>query len=197
MAAFLVGVAIIAGLIGYALQKITADDSGTPGAVATNSAPPPGAATPSQLTGLSAEDVAIRLAGAGMPLRTRVVYTATDDPNQLLGKPGGYTSKIAFSDERTGVNVATVTSRDPIEQGGSIEVFPDEAAASSRVEELSAVSSSSQLLQEFDYRQGTVVLRVSKYLTKEDAKAYGDALATLATSAPSDTAPTAATVPEG
>src|SRR5262245_42744355 len=73
MAAFLVGVAIIAGMIGYALQKITADDSASTG-VATSTASP-SAATPSQLTGLTAEQVAIRLAGAGVPLQTKVVYS--------------------------------------------------------------------------------------------------------------------------
>ncbi|OHV48255.1 hypothetical protein BCD48_15990 [Pseudofrankia sp. BMG5.36] len=177
----MVGVAVVAGLIGFTLNRMTTGSDGTPTPAVTPTADAATAADP--LAGLTAEQVAIRLLGAGVPLRTSIVYDASSDPNQLLGKPGGYTSKIAFLDARTGISPAGVTSKDPVEQGGSIEVFADPAAASSRVQQLRTISSSSQLVQEADYQHGGVVLRVSRYLKKADADGYGDALAALATSA--------------
>ncbi|OHV37934.1 hypothetical protein BCD49_15585 [Pseudofrankia sp. EUN1h] len=187
----MVGVAVIAGLIGFTLNRVTTGKDGTPGtATPTASA----SAAADRLTGLTAEQVAIRLLGAGIPLHTTIVYDASSDPNQLLGKPGGYSSKIAFLDTRTGVNPAGVTSKDPVDQGGSIEVFADQAAASSRVQRLRTASASSQLLQESDFQQGGVVLRVSRYLAETDANGYRDALAALA--APAGAAPVG-TVPLG
>jgi len=176
-AAFLLGVAVIAGLIGFTLNRMTTGDDGPRGGAAP-SASAPAAAGP--LAGLTAEQVAIRLLGAGVPLRTAVVYNASTDPNQLLGKPGGYTSKIAFTDGRTGVSPTSVTAEDPVEQGGSIEVFADQSSANSRVQHLRTVSASSQLLQESDFQQGGVVLRVSRFLSEADADGYRDALAALA-----------------
>src|SRR5262245_44473192 len=164
LAVFLLGVAVVAGLIGFTLNRMTTGDDQAPAAGATPSAS--SSAAPNPLAGLTAEQVAIRLLDAKVPLRTTLVYDASNDPNQLLGKPGGYTSKIAFVGDRTHASAASVTARDPVAQGGSIEVFADAAAASSRVEQLRAVSSSSQLLQEFDYQQGGVVVRVSKYLSE-------------------------------
>ncbi|ONH33690.1 hypothetical protein BL253_00650 [Pseudofrankia asymbiotica] len=184
----MVGVAVVAGLIGFTLNRVTTGSDGTPTPAVT---PTADAAAVGPLAGLTAEQVAIRLLDAGVPLHTTVVYDASSDPNQLLGKPDGYTSKIAFLDARTQINPAGVTSKDPVEQGGSIEVFADSAAASSRVQQLRTVSSSSQLLQEADYQQGGVVLRVSRYLSKEQADGYGaalTALVTAATVAPSATA---------
>jgi len=186
LAAFLLGVAVVAGLIGFTLNRMTTGNDEAPVASATPSVSHSATADP--LAGLTAEQVAIRLLDAKVPLRTTVVYDASNDPNQLLGKPGGYTSKIAFVDTRTHVSPASVTTKDPVAQGGSIEVFADPAAASSRVQQLRAVSSSSQLLQEFDYQQGGVVVRVSKYLSEAQAKGYQDALAALAAPAASASA---------
>jgi hypothetical protein len=191
LAAFLIGVAVIAGLIGFTLNRVTAGDD-QPAAAAK---PTADAAAAGALTGLTAEQVAIRLRDVGVPLHTAVVYDASSDPNQLLGKPGGYASKIAFTDARTGVSPARVTTKDPVEQGGSIEVFADQATASSRMQQLRTVTASSQLLQESDFQQGGVVLRVSRYFSATDANGYRDALAALA--AGSGRAPAAVTATPG
>ena len=48
----------------------------------------------------TAEEVFNRIA-AQVPTASLVkVYTEDDDPNRLLGRPNGYTSKIAFADSR-------------------------------------------------------------------------------------------------
>jgi hypothetical protein len=172
---FLVGVAVVACLAGYAVHKAVLRDHGS-------SSPAPAAApSPDGLTGLGADAVAARLAARGLPLTTATVYTAATDPNQLLGKPGGYNSKVEFADTRTGVSPAGAPGGDPVAIGGSVEVFPDAASAGARLQRLRQLATAGgQLSQEFDYQQGAVVLRVSNYLTQNQAAGYQSALAALA-----------------
>jgi hypothetical protein len=184
-AVFLVGVAIVSGAAGYALNRVVTKPDPRPPAVtgpasASPSATPNAGATASTgVTGLTAEQVAIRLAGAGLPLRTTVVYTAANDPDNLLGRPGGYTSKIAFADPRIGRDRVAGTDTDAIERGGSIEVYPDVAAASARVDYLRTVSSASPRLAEYTYLQAGVVLRLSRHLTQDAAAGYEGTLKRL------------------
>ena len=175
LAVLLACVALAAVLIGYTAEKVTHPQS-------SGASTPTATAPVSRLTGLTASQVAVKLAAAGLPLRTMQDYTASTDPNQLLGTPDGYTSKTSFLDGRTGVNPATALtgSKDPIDQGGGIEVFADPAAASSRLEQLRTLSTSAgQLLEEYDSRQGDVVLRISRFLTQQDIAAYQNAFAAL------------------
>jgi hypothetical protein len=186
VAVFLVAVAVVACLAGYGVRKVTLSDgdsgTSTPTAASTAGATP---TAPSALTGLNAEVVAIKLAATGLPLRTVRVYTADSDPNQLFGKPGGYTSKIEFADARTGVNLNGVTNQDPVEIGGSIEVFANAASADARLQQLRQISAAGgQLTQEVDFRQDGVVLRLSRYLAQAQTQAYGTALTALATPPP-------------
>ncbi|MBX6390187.1 MAG: PGRS family protein [Frankia sp.] len=172
-------IAIVSALIGYTLNKMVTDSDNTaaPAPAPSASAGAPNSAEP---LGLTAEQVAIQLASLGLPLQTTIVFDAATDPNHLLGQPNGYSSKIAFVDARTGINPATVTAPDPVEQGGSIEVFQDPAGASRRAQELRATSGQSQLLQEFTFQRADVVLRLSRYFTEADARAYEQALNALA-----------------
>lgn len=187
LAVFLVAVAVVAGLAGYGLRKVTHRHDGAGTSVPTATAP---SADP--LTGLTADAVAAKLAAAGLPLRTATVYTAENDPNQLFGKPGGYTSKVEFVDARTGITLSAVTSPDPVEIGGSVEVFADAASATARVQALHQLSAAGgQLAQEFDYQQSGVLLRISNYLTQDQAQAYNTALTALASAGPASGAPAA------
>lgn len=54
-----------------------------------------------------------------------------DDPNKLLGRPNGYTSKAACSPTRGWTDEAdeSQVEKDAIERVGAVEVFPDEAGA--------------------------------------------------------------------
>jgi hypothetical protein len=176
IAVFLAGVAVVAALLGYAAEKLThrTRSGGSPAASST--------APASQLTGLTADQVAAKLAAAGLPLRTMQSYTAANDPNQLFGTPGGYTSKMSFVDSRAGISPATAltTSRDPVDQGGSIEVFADPTAAGARLAQLRQHGApAGQLGAEYDYQQGDVLLRVSEFLTQANLTAYQNALAAL------------------
>ena len=60
------------------------------------------------------------------------------DPNRLLGRPNGYTSKIAFADSRISKTDTDGTQKNAIERGGSIEVFPDAELAMGRAEYIQA-----------------------------------------------------------
>jgi hypothetical protein len=57
-----------------------------------------------------------------------VVYTSSDDPNRLLGRPNQYVWKVAFADSRVPAANVEGTRSDAIERGGSVEMFADEAA---------------------------------------------------------------------
>ena len=68
---------------------------------------------------------------AGLPIKGLIIYNATTDPNHLLGRQGGYTSKAAWVDPAAVAAGAGSPSGDPggIEFGGGIEVFASVADA--------------------------------------------------------------------
>lgn len=186
--AFLVGIAVLAGAAGYALNRVTAGTAGAPAARPTPTAgatiggpgtgpTDPAGGVPGQAAGPTAEQVAIMLAGNGLPLRTTVVYTAQNDPDALLGRPGGYSSRIAFSDARISASEIAGAPPDAIERGGAIEVFGDPAAAQARGSRLSAPGAGGDLPAEYTFVQGRVVLRLSMILPEAMASAYRSALA--------------------
>jgi hypothetical protein len=105
-----------------------------------------------------------------------MVYTEDDDPNKLLGRPNGYTSKIAFADTRLSEADTGGTQKDAIERGGSIEVFPDAELAKGRAEYIQGVLKNSGLGAEYDYLQGPVLVRVTGNLSPRKAQDYERAL---------------------
>lgn len=105
--------------------------------------------------------------------------TAENDGNHLLGRPGQYTSKIGFADSRIkGADVSFYKTGD-VELGGAIEVFPDAAGATARAKYIQAVTKSMPALAEYDFPHGTILVRVSRFLTPAQAGAYDRAAATL------------------
>ena len=72
----------------------------------------------------------MKLANAGTYARTPQNFfartrpgTYARTPNRLLGRPNGYTSKIAFADSRISKTDTDGRQKDAIERGGSIEVL--------------------------------------------------------------------------
>lgn len=122
---------------------------------------------------LTAEEIVRQLVEKVPSARASVVYTADTDPNELLGRPGGYTSKAGFTDVR-------ITDEEPdgrVEAGGSVEVFAKSGQARKRAEYISAVTEGMPMLgPEYDYVAGPVLLRVAQGLTPEEAKEYETAL---------------------
>lgn len=94
-----------------------------------------------------------------------IVYTADTDPNKLMGKTGAYTGKAAFSDKRYKQD-----KKDPI--GGSIEVFGTQDDAEARYDYIKSITQKMQFLQEYMYRNGKYLLRISGDLKASQAEEY-------------------------
>lgn len=105
-----------------------------------------------------------------MNLGTVTVWTAATDQNQLLGRPGGYTSAATIVDKR-------LTCTDPsTDCGATIEVFPTSDQATARSEYIQSILGGGGVLgTEYHYFSGTALLRVTGHLTPDQAKAYDTA----------------------
>ncbi|MFJ9605027.1 hypothetical protein ACIRS1_01560 [Kitasatospora sp. NPDC101176] len=117
-----------------------------------------------------------KLATAVPSLKIVKQYTAEDDPNHLLGRPGQYVSKVSFSDSRIKPADVEGESADSVARGGAVEVFATEADARKRSEYIQAIVKGMPALLEYDYVRGPVLIRVSKYLTPDQAKALQSAV---------------------
>jgi hypothetical protein len=122
----------------------------------------------------SASEVLQGLKDKGLPIGESVEYTAENDPNDLLGRPNQYTSKVMFNDTR--LKPDPMAKGFDVQNGGSIEVFEDEDEAIARAEYLENVTKSFAPFAEYSYREGTVLLRLSHRLTPDQAAEYEDAL---------------------
>jgi hypothetical protein len=95
---------------------------------------------------LTAEQIA-----ACMHLRQVTAYTAATDPNHLLGRQGGYTSKVNW---RPGLS--------------SIEVYPDASGAQTRLRYMQALQGTI-VGDGYDYRDGGALLRLDRRYTPTQA----------------------------
>lgn len=158
-----------------AALSLAACSSGGGSTSSTNSA---GVVAPAEAASgpKTADDVTKTLGGKIVTLKPFKTYTAEDDPNHLLGRPNGYSSKTAFTDSRVKADDVEGTKPDAVERGGSVEVFGDEAGAKARMELIQSVAKGMPAVGEYDYVKGAVLVRVSRYLTPEQAKEYQAAL---------------------
>jgi hypothetical protein len=148
---------------------------GTASASAAASSSAPTSAAPA-LAALTARQVAIALKAKGLPIRITAVYTAATDPNHLLGRPGGYASKIMFADPRS-EGTQDASGGPDVTEGGSIEVYATHADAVRRAVYIETITQAAPLLgTEYDYVSGGVLLRVSGNLTPTQAGQYEQAL---------------------
>ena len=135
----------------------------------------------------------------GLPVGKVVCYNDENDPNDLLGRPGGYVEKCDWADKREQPPSEPTTAQgklcsdpdiDPLDKelcentpkeevdliGGSIETYEEPEGAASRAEELRAFEGG--ILSTgytFTPKEGKWVLRVDQELTKSQAQAYLDA----------------------
>jgi hypothetical protein len=114
---------------------------------------------------LTAEDHVTKLKEAGLPIDNVIVFTAETDPNEMLGRPNGYTSKVNFAD-----TTIEQFGDDPV--GGSIEVFENEKDVKNRKEYIDSIGEEMQLFAEYSYVKGSVLLRLDSALTPEQAEKY-------------------------
>lgn len=103
-----------------------------------------------------------------------VTYDATTDPNQLLGRPGGYASRVSWDDTRVPAEELAAAEPGDAERGGVIECFADEAAAAERLAYLGAFVGT--LLNEYQTVHGPCVLRLTGALLPDQAAAIAAAV---------------------
>ncbi|MGH3355692.1 MAG: hypothetical protein ACRDOJ_07310 [Nocardioidaceae bacterium] len=135
-----------------------------------------GCATTASATAPTAEQVVTQLVQHVPTATPGIVFTAETDPNSLLGRPGGYTSKASFTDSRVPVDEVIGAQEGAVEYGGSVEIFDSERAAQQRKQYIDAFASI-PLAVEYSYVSGPVLLRVSRALTPGQAAEYERALA--------------------
>ena len=122
----------------------------------------------------SAEAIVAAFQAAGLPIGDSIVYTATSDPNDRLGRPGQYTGKASWADTR-------------IEQpeladgptGGTVEVFAAEDELAARRDYIKSVQQSMPMLQQYIFESGNALLRLEFALTPEQAAEYERVLRSL------------------
>ena len=114
------------------------------------------------------------LRAAGFPIGKIKIYSASNDANLLLGRPGQYTGKVNFRDRR----IKDGGGGFAVSSGGSIEVFASKADARRRSNYVTAIfqSASPSVPSEYDYLEGNTFLRLSHVLTPAQARKYEAAL---------------------
>lgn len=137
---------------------------------ATSSTQPSPKATAATLT---ATQIVNGLVNDHLPAHLSVSYTKSTDPNHLMGKAGGYTSKAAFVDTRASSQNVEDNSMGSVDLGGSVEVFPTTGAAIARENYLKSVETSPLLGEgEGDKVIRGALLRLSSNLTASQRTAY-------------------------
>jgi len=99
-----------------------------------------------------------------------VTITEDNDPNDKIGRPGGYVDGAVLFDSR-----AEPTDEEPgVDQGAFLEVWPDEAASTDRSEFIqNALKGADGVLgTEYHYQHKGFLLRVTGEVKPSQAKAY-------------------------
>lgn len=130
--------------------------------------------TPAALLGYSAPDIIHEFRMAGLPLGEVVEYTAESDPNALLGRPHQYIQKISWKDTRI-----QETGDPGTETGGTVEVFATALDMEARKAYVEGAAQSAAFLTQYSFGKGTVLVRLSRALTPDQASAYEDVLLNL------------------
>ncbi len=157
-------------------ERTPEPDEDTPESEETTAASTPRTGSGDCVDLTSAESVLLALQERGLPIGEYQVFTAEDDPNELLGRPRQYTSKVNFIDTTIGPGSSAFDLAD----GGSIEVFESTDYAQSRADYILGVLEANPSLVEYDFLEGTVLLRLSGSLTPDEAALYEEALEELA-----------------
>jgi ABC-type Fe3+-hydroxamate transport system substrate-binding protein len=121
---------------------------------------------------LTAQQAVAALEKSIPELRLVREYTEANDPNHLLGRPGGYTGKAAFSDSRVASADVEGLDKDAVERGGSVEVFKTAEEAKARAKYIETIAKSMPGATEYHYIAGGILVRVSNLLTPTQAKDY-------------------------
>ncbi len=109
----------------------------------------------------------------GVPeITDALIYDETTDPNDLLGRPNGYTAAASLTDSRASDPDGT----GGIDRGAVLEVWPTPADAQARADYIAALQKGNTLLgSEYHHVRGNVLLRVSGQLPPNVDQVYAAA----------------------
>lgn len=108
----------------------------------------------------------------GLKLQDVVVLDEKTDTNNLLGRPGQYTSKVFFHDVR---HPKTPESGDEFE--ATLEMFPSPKEAKARHDYIAEMTAGMPVLLQYQFLRGNTLLRLPKAFTPSETKDYEQALA--------------------
>lgn len=110
-----------------------------------------------------------------LPITQELTYTEETDSNGLLGRPDQYTSKTSWNDEND-VDEVQMCNDYPNDdyRDCTVEVFENKSDARERQEYIESVWEDGGLLHQdqYIYRAGTALLRVTYQITPDQAAAY-------------------------
>lgn len=131
-----------------------------------------GGTTPSAPSPATSESIAASVSASGLPVDAVTATTAENDPNKLLGRQNGYTARVSWHDTRIAAPPKDPAMPDTSD-GGSLEVWPDDASARARYDLLQGVAQKMPAAGDgYDYLQGPVLVRLSRFLTPDQAEQY-------------------------
>lgn len=140
---------------------ISPSAASTPDATTPSATPTPAPETPKDATAWAK---AIK-----QPTTKKIVTVTEDnDPNDLFGRPNGYTDGAVMYDSR----VRCSKSEFGVDCGVFIEVWPDAESAKDRATYIQKLGKKLSFLSEYDETAGPVLLRLSGKLKPSQAKAY-------------------------
>jgi hypothetical protein len=148
----------------WTFRAVASDPSAT-AETGFDAAPPPSAGS----TGPAARALTAAMSELVPTMSNAVAFTAADDPDQLLGRPGQYASKANFADARIG-DAPGVPAR--VDDGGSVETFASGEDAKERRRHVKATIRSGSGSTEYLCVYGTTLLRLSSDLTPSQARGY-------------------------
>jgi hypothetical protein len=161
--------AAVAGCTAHNASSHTTNVHAVASAATRPSAPAPAVA-------MTATAVLGKLAAAGLPVSNGTTQDENTDPNKLLGRPNGYTSRASF-DVPGGDSSAEAGS---IDRGGVIEVFGDAAGVQRRADYIAGLLQQSPALgTEYHYANGPVLVRISGKVKPSVANQFGPVVAAL------------------
>lgn len=169
-------------LLAVVAASVTAcsSSSGTSATVGSTSTAAASGSSPTAASNQSAtetaDDVIAKFKSAKLPIGSVLEVTAANDPNHLLGRPNGYSSKTSWTDTRVSADQAKDTTAGSVDLGGSIEVFASAADAQTRETYIQGILKAAPMLgTEYDFVVGDALIRVSQVLTPAEAQAYATA----------------------
>jgi hypothetical protein len=126
---------------------------------------------------MTALEVAEKLKASGLPVTNLAAQDENTDPNDLLGRPTGYTGRASFdlaAGDKAGEKYG-------VDRGGVVEVWPTAAAAKKRADYIQGALADNPILgSEWDYLNGAVLVRITGKVKPSEANRFRAAVEALA-----------------